>query len=52
MGEIIGAGIALAILAAIATGMIVSEKKRNSLAPDDGYIWPDQMEELRQKLQH
>ena len=52
MGEIIGAGIALAILTIIGAYMIVSQKKRTSLFPDDGFVWPERMEELRQKIQH
>ncbi|MBQ7282625.1 MAG: hypothetical protein IJR16_07595 [Spirochaetales bacterium] len=52
MGEIIGAGIALAILAIIGTVLIVSEKKRNSHFKDDGFIWPEHLEELRKKVQH
>ena len=39
VGRIIGAFLCLAILAAIGTAMLVSEKKRHSLFPDDGIVW-------------
>lgn len=39
MGRIIGAIACLAILAAIGTWMLVAEKRRHSLFPDDGIVW-------------
>ena len=37
--RIIGAVVCLAILAAIGTRMLVAEKRRHSLFPDDGIVW-------------
>jgi len=39
MERIIGALLAIALLAAIGTWMLVSEKRRHSLFPDDGIVW-------------
>lgn len=39
MGQIIGVGITLAIMSVIGTRMLINEKRRNSLFPDDGIVW-------------
>jgi len=43
MTEIIWAGIIIAALAVIATCLIVSDRKKHSLFPDDGFVWPEKM---------
>ena len=50
MVELIVAGIAIAVLSVITTCMIVSEKKKNTLFPDDGIVWPDNMGDWVKKV--
>ena len=39
MKEIIWAGITLAVTAVIGTWLLIAEKRRHSLFPDDGIVW-------------
>lgn len=39
IGNLIGAGLFIAGLSFIAVGMLVSDKKKHSLAEDDGIVW-------------
>ena len=39
MKEIIWAGITLAVMAVIGTWLLIAEKRRHSLFPDDGIVW-------------
>ena len=52
MKEIFWAGIALTVMAAIAIWLLISDKRRHSLFPDDGIVWNTQIEKrLRQQTQ-
>lgn len=44
MKEIIWAGITLAVMAVIGTWMLIAEKRRHSLFPDDGIVWNTEIE--------
>lgn len=44
MGEIVGAGIVIAVLALIAVVLLVADKKKHELFPDDGIIWNTEIE--------
>ena len=44
MREIVGVGILLAVLALIAVVLLVADKKRHGLFPDDGIVWNTEIE--------
>lgn len=44
MREIVGVGILLAVLALIAVVLLVTDKKKHELFPDDGIVWNTEIE--------
>ena len=49
MAEIIFIAITLAVLAVIGICMIVSNRRKHSLFPDDGIVWPESLEDWAKK---
>ena len=49
MAEIIFVAITLAVLAIIAAHLVVKEKRRHSLFPDDGIVWNTAIEKRLRK---
>lgn len=52
MREIVGVGILLAVLALIAVVLLVADKKRHGLFPDDGIVWNTEIEKRMRRFEN